>query len=225
MKYPIKFELEFRRHNYPGRLIAIEGIDGCGKTTQIKSLKKWFEERGKRVVLTSEPRKEENIVGRLIRDALKRKVNLPFSCFQDLYSAERVINHEEVVIPALKEDKIVLSHRCFWSAVAYGVFDKGEVRYGDINSSIIMVANGILSLYYQFMAPNITFYLAISADTAMKRITKMAKKREIYEEKEKLSRVIAGYEWLAKKFSREIIRINGEQKEERVTEKIVSCIK
>ena len=225
MKYDVEFDLDLKRNPYRGLYIAIEGIDGCGKTTQVNNLKKLFETQERSVVITSEPRKEESAIGKLIHSALEGRVKLPFSSFQDLYSAERVINHETVVIPALKEGKAILSHRCFWSAVAYGVFDKGETKYTVSNSNVIIVANGILSKYYQFIVPDYTFYLAVRAKTAMKRILKMGKRREIYEEKEKLLRIIAGYDYLLKNFAKEITMINGEEEEERVTEKIVACIK
>ena len=225
MKYPVKFDLDLKRNPYKGLYIAIEGIDGCGKSTQIDNLKNWFEEEGKSIILTSEPRKKESLVGKLIHAALRSKVKLTPLCFQDLYSAERELNHESVVVPTLKKGHVVLSHRCFWSAVAYGVFDKGEKKYTVSNSNVIIVANGILSRYHQFIAPDYTFYLAVSAKTAMGRILKMGKRREIYEKKDKLLRIIAGYDYLLKKFGKEIIMINGEQEKNRVTEKIVSWIK
>lgn len=225
MRFPVKFDLDLKRNPYKGLYIAIEGIDGCGKSTQVENLAKWFRKRGRDVMITSEPRKEESIVGKIIRDALKSKVKLTPLCFQDLYSAERVINHELVIIPALKRGNIVLSHRCFWSAVAYGVFDKGEIKYTKENSDIIMVANGILSKYYQFIAPDFTFYLDVSASTAMERIIKMDKILELYEDKEKLSRIIAGYRWLLKKFPKEIIMVSGEQQEASITREILRLLK
>lgn len=225
MKYHVEFDIELNRNPYKGLYIAVEGIDGSGKSTQVDSLRNWFKKKGKEVVVTSEPRKTGSIVGNLIRDVLANKIELTALCFQSLYSAERVLNHESIVIPALKYGKVVLSHRCFWSAVAYGVFDKGETIYTQENSNVIMVANGILSKYYQFITPDFTFYLDVSAETAIDRIIKMGKKREIYEERKKLSRIIAGYRWLLKKFPKEIIMISGEKKEERVTEEIVKLLK
>jgi len=225
MRVSVSFDLDLKRNPYRGLYIAIEGIDGCGKTTQVNNLKKLFETQERSVVITSEPRKEESAIGKLIHSVLDGRVRLPFSSFQDLYSAERVINHETVVIPALKEGKVVLSHRCFWSAVAYGVFDKGETKYTKENSNVIIVANGILSKYYQFIAPDFTFYLAVSAKTALKRILKMGKRREIYEEKEKLLRIIAGYDYLLKNFAKEIIMIDGEKTEEKVIGAMIRLLK
>lgn len=211
-----------KKNPYPGLYIALEGIDGCGKTTQIENLEKYFIKGGKSVVITSEPRKKGSIIGKLISEALESKVKIPMPAFQYLYSADRVLNHEQIVIPALKRGMTVISHRCFWSAVAYGIFDKGQRRCSQKNADTIMVANGIFSWYYQFLAPDITFYLKVKADTGIKRMTKMKKKLDIYEKKEKLAKVIDGYDWLAKQFPKEIKVINGERPIEQITKEIIN---
>ena len=70
MKYHIDFDLDFRRNPYKGLYIAIEGIDGSGKTTQVKKIKEYFEHRGKTVFLTKEP-SDEGEIGILIRKILQ----------------------------------------------------------------------------------------------------------------------------------------------------------
>ena len=58
-----------------GLFVAVEGIDGTGKTTQAKVLASWFERQGYEVVLTSEP--SQGPLGRLVREGLsgKRRFN------------------------------------------------------------------------------------------------------------------------------------------------------
>jgi len=224
VKYHVSFDLELRKNPYKGLYIAIEGIDGSGKTTQIKLLRSYFEKKGRAVVITSEPRKEENEIGRLIHKILNSKVHVPSSSMQYLYSAERIINHNTVVIPALKKGKVVITHRCFWSAVAYGVFDKREVRYSNANTKAIMVAQGILSHYYQFIAPDITLYLDVAADVAIKRISGMKKSFEIYEKKKSLERVLLGYRYLTKHFPKEIIFLHGERSLQEVAKEVIEIL-
>lgn len=221
MKYHVSFDLDLRRNPYKGLYIAIEGIDGSGKTTQVENLKTYFEKKGKKVVITSEPRKEESPVGRLLRDILQSKIKVPSVALQYLYSADRVINHQTIVEPSLSKGVDVITHRCFWSAIAYGVFDKGISNYNKQTTQVLSVAQGILSMYHQFIVPDFTFYLKISAETAMKRISKMHKVKEIYETKEKLAKIIAGYDWLAEQFPKEITIINGEESVEEITNRIV----
>lgn len=221
MRYHVAFDLEFRRNSYKGLYIAVEGIDGSGKTTQVEKLIHYFKSKGRLVVATSEPRKDGSVIGKIIHEVLQSKIKIPSEALQYLYSADRVINHKTVVEPALKAGKVVISHRCFWSAIAYGVFDKGIFDYTKDETQVLFVAQGLLSMYHQFIMPDKTFYLDISVDAAMKRLIKMKKVRELYEKKEKLEKIVAGYKWLAKQFSKEIIVINGEQSEEAVFAQII----
>lgn len=224
MKYNINFEIDLLRNPHKGRYIALEGVDGSGKTTQAEKLTEYFESKGKKVIKVREPRKS-GVVGDIIQKVLYGKITVPAVAIQYLFSADRSIHHEEVIIPALKEGNIVISDRCFWSAVVYGILDKtgGKYENGDVNA--FLIAQSILSMYHQFIVPDYTFYLKIPLITALERIEKENKKREIYEEKEKLAKIIEGYNWLADKFSNEIIVIDGQGSVNDVTSKIVSSIK
>ncbi len=223
MKYHVEFDLDFKRNPYKGMYIAVEGIDGSGKSTQVESLKEYFEKSGKTVTQTSEP-KRDLIVGRLIHEALKAKIDIPAPALQYLYSADRVINHESVVKPSLEKGDIVLSHRVFWSVIPYGIMDIGQDTYSKDNTEVLFVAQGLLSMYHQFIVPDVTFYLDISVDTAMRRLSQMDKQKEIYEKREKLERILRGYRWLVKEFPKEFVIINGEQSEENITEEIIEYI-
>jgi len=224
MKYHIEFDITLRKNPYKGLYIAFEGIDGCGKTTQAEILRKYLEGKGKSVVVTSEPRKEGSVVGRLIREILQSKIKVPSASLQYLYTAERIINHKDVVEPALKKGKIVLSHRSLWSNVPYGLLDRGVTNYDSPDTKLINVTQGLMSLYHQFIIPDITFYLSVSANTAMKRLMHMNKVIDMYEKKEKLERISKGYEWQAKQFPNEFVVIDGEKSEEEVTRDIVAKI-
>jgi len=222
MHYHIEFDISLRKNPYKGLYIAFEGIDGCGKTTQVKRLAKYLEGKGESVVATSEPRQEGSAVGRLIREILQSRIKVPSASLQYLYTAERIINHKDVVEPSLKRGKIVLSHRCLWSNVPYGLFDRGITNYDSPDTKLINVTQGLMSLYHQFIIPDITFYLSVSADTAMKRLRSMNKVIDMYEKKEKLERIAKGYEWQAKQFPKEFVVIDGEKSTEEVTREIVS---
>lgn len=225
MKYHIEFDITLRKNPYKGVYIAFEGIDGCGKTTQVEILKNYLEEKGKRVVVTSEPRKKGSAVGKLIGEILQSKIKVPSASLQYLYTAERIINHKDVVEPSLKAGKVVLSHRSLWSNLPYGLLDRGITNYDSPDTKLINVTQGLMSLYHQFIIPDITFYLSVSADTAMKRLTAMDKVREVmYEKKEKLEKIAKGYEWQIKQFPKEIVVIDGEKSEEEVTGEIIEKI-
>lgn len=227
MKYHVELDIDFQRNTLGGRYIAVEGIDGSGKSTQVSLLKNYFEKQNREVVLTSEPQ-HGSAIEKMIRDAIQSKTHLPAAALQYLYSADRVINQESLVKPALQDGKVVLSHRVFWSAVPYGVMDKIlEVKNGtyDFNqSSQIMIAQGLLSMYHQFIVPDKTFYLDIAVETAMDRLSHMDKTKEIYEKKDKLEKIHQGYKMLIEMFPKEFVIIDGEKEESEVTKEIIQQV-
>ena len=76
MRYHLEFDIDLRRNEEKGLYIALEGIDGSGKTTQAELLTKYFEGKGKEVIRTREPRKE-GIIGDLIHEVLKGQKKIP----------------------------------------------------------------------------------------------------------------------------------------------------
>ena len=224
MKYHISFDIDFRRNASKGLYIAIEGIDGSGKTTQVERLAAELQKQGKEVVMTREPRKGVGLIGELIEDILRGKAEISPVAFQYLFSADRQMHHQELILPALAAGKVVVSDRCFWSAIPYGLLDKDELID---NNSIEqkLVAQSILSFYHEFTVPDKTFYLDVSLDTAMQRITEGDGANEIYEDKMKLKRAIEGYQWLLRKFPEEFIIIDANKSVEEVFEEIVARIK
>jgi dTMP kinase len=123
MKQHIEFDLDFKRNTYGGLYIVLEGINASGKSTQLELLKSHFENQGKTVVVTTEPN-EHLAIGKMIREIITRTRDVPAAALQYLYTADRIVNHETIVIPALKKGHIVLSSRSFWSAIVYGTLDK-----------------------------------------------------------------------------------------------------
>jgi dTMP kinase len=224
MKYKVDFEIELKRNPHKGIYIAVEGIDGAGKTVQAKALSNYFRKKGKKVIQTREPRKE-GFIGELIRRVLTGEVKIPPKALQYLFTTDRVIHHEEVILPALREGKIVVSDRSLWSAIVYGILDRSK-EYDYKTSDQLLIAQSIISMYHQFTVPDFTFYLNISLNEAMRRIEQKQKgeKKEIYEEREKVEEVRKGYEWLVKKFRGKIIKIDGQQSIEDVTKEMVGII-
>lgn len=223
MKYHVAFDVDFRRNPYKGEYIAFEGIDGSGKTFQVEQLTAYFHRLGREVVVTREPRKTGGVVGDLIGKVLLGEVVMSPTAFQYLASADRFLNQEEIVIPALKEGKIVLSDRSFWSVVPYAILDKG-VAYIEDDSKIEMVAQGLLSMYHQFIVPDRTFFLDVSVDTAFARLKKKPDEAEIYEKKNKLKKLVQGYHWLLGQFPGEFCQIDANKTIAEVTGDVIQKI-
>ncbi len=225
MKYHLDFDIDLKRNPHPGKYIVLEGVDGSGKTTQVEKLRAHFEHMGKKVIAVREPRKE-GLIGDIVQKALYGKVTLPAVAMQYLFSADRSMHHETVIEPALKVGTIVISDRCFWSAVVYGILDKtgGKYNKGEQDLNAFLIAQSILSMYHQFIVPDCTFYLKVTLQTALSRIEKEEKKKEIYEEEGKLAKIIEGYDWLVTKFPTEFVIVNGERPVKEVTEEIIGEI-
>lgn len=224
MNYNISFNTDFRRNPYKGRYIALEGIDGSGKTVQAEHTASYFREKEEEVLAISEPRRV-GMIGRLINEILQKRANLPAVAIQYLFSADRISHQDEVILPALKRGMHIISHRCFWSSIPYGIIDRSNDKYNYEAGETLLAAYSILSIYYQIVAPDITFYLNVSAETAMSRLKKTGIKSEYYETLEKLKKVKKGYDWMVKKFPKEFVVIDGEKSPEEVTRDIVASIK
>lgn len=217
MKYKISLDLDFKRNTYPGKLIAFEGIDGSGKTTQVKLLKKTLEKKGKKIFLTKNPTRKGPI-GRLIHQVLKGKIKIPLISFQYLYSADRQVQQLEI-IEHLKKGKIVITDRYFWSSVAYGISDRNATDYKN-TTNFLLLSQSILSMYYQFMLPDAFIYLDITPKIALERLSRMDKEKEIYENITKLQKIRHGYNFVIKMFKKEMIYINGEKKVDEIAKEI-----
>lgn len=224
MQYQVKFEKELRRNPYKGLYICIEGIDGSGKSTQITNIQNYFTGIGKKVALTSEPM-AEGPIQKLIRDALFSKAKIPSRAYQSLYSADRAVNHATIVEPALKRGEIVLTHRSNWSTIPHGILDLQSEYSFSHKAWPLAVSNGLLSYYKDFIMPDLTFYLKISARKAMERLKGMSKEKDAYEKGEKLAKIVYGYDTEVAKFPGEFIVIDGEQEEQLVTNQILAKIK
>ncbi len=103
-----------------GIFITFEGGEGCGKSTHIAELKKYFESRGKVCVLTREP--GGVALAEKIRDMLlhaKEGKNMSARAEILLFEAARAQHVDELIKPALAEGKVVISDRFYDSTTAY----------------------------------------------------------------------------------------------------------
>lgn len=220
MKYHVSFDIDFKRNTYPGKLIAIEGIDGSGKTIQAKLLAQNLIKQGKKVYLTKNPTDGE--IGQFIRKALQGKIEIPMVSFQYLFSADRQIQQVEL-IKHLKKGETVISDRYFWSAVAYGPVDREGVDYQN-EVTFQLIAQGVLSMYHQFIVPDVTFYLDVSVKTGLSRRHDTTKEKELYENVGKMEKVEEGYKWLLQEFPKEFTIVDGEKPIDTVQNEILNKI-
>jgi|SRR3989338_9067023 len=223
MKYHTELNIDLKRNPYKGLYIVLEGIDGSGKTTQVEELTRYFRSKEKDVIQVHEPGRE-GLIGDIIQKVLTGEAKMPSVALQYLFSADRSLHHEKVIIPALKAGKVIISDRCFWSAIVYGILDRMGKNYGYEMMNALLISQSILSMYHQFIVPNYTFLLKVSLKTALARIASKDDIKEIYEDEKKLQKVIEGYDWLAGRFGKEITVADGEGRVEEVTKRIIGKI-
>lgn len=111
-----------------GLFIVIEGIDGTGKSTQARRLGDWFASQGREVVLSREP--TDGPWGRKLRESASTGRLSPQDEL-DCFLKDRRQHVEEKIAPALREGKVVILDRYYFSTMAYqGArgFDPAEIR-------------------------------------------------------------------------------------------------
>jgi dTMP kinase len=108
-----------------GRLISFEGLDGAGKTTQMDLLERWLQARGVSYVRTREP--GGTPLGVEIRRLLLNRPDLAIVPLAEafLFQADRAQHFATLVIPALREGKLIISDRCFDASIAYQGYARG----------------------------------------------------------------------------------------------------
>lgn len=106
--------------------ITFEGIEGCGKTTQIERLAKRLDKHGIQYIRTLEPGGSE--IGKNIRKMLLDSNNKNMYSLTELilYAADRAQHIEEIIRPALDQKKWVICDRFFDATVAYQGYGRGQ---------------------------------------------------------------------------------------------------
>ena len=149
-----------------GKFIVIEGIDGCGKTTQIDELSRWLPnsgllQKGAKLITTREP--GGSLLGKKLRRLIldNDESNKPSSLAELLlYAADRAEHVSKIISPALKNNNWVICDRFSDSSLAYQGYGR------NINLKII---KKIESIVCQGEYPDLTFFLEISPEESILR--------------------------------------------------------
>jgi dTMP kinase len=110
-------------------LVNLEGIDGCGKSTQSKLLQEKLEEEGEKVIILKEPTKRPH--GQKLWDVLHGKRKATNEEILELFVLDRIQHVEEKIQPALDDGAVILMDRYYYSSMAYqvaGGIDVEEIR-------------------------------------------------------------------------------------------------
>ena len=195
-------------HPYPGRLIAVEGIDGSGKSTQLRLLERWLRARGHPVHFTewnSSP---------LVRRSMKRgksKNLLTPTTFSLLHAVDFADRFTYQILPQLKAGMIVLADRYVYTAFAR------DVARG-------VHPDWVRGVYRFAPRPDLTLYFRVPIDVSLDRLLSGRAKLKYYEAGMDLgmssdpvesfrlfqSRVLEIYDELTREFGLRIIDARGD---------------
>ena len=203
--------------------ITFEGIEGSGKTTQIKYIQRYFKNRGQECIVTREPGGTE--IGKKIRSILLDPASKDICSGSELflYMADRAQHVNELVIPALSAGKTVLCDRFFDATVVY----QGYARGFDIKQ-----IHRLHELILEGLKPDVTILLDLPPDIGLSRAWAQIDngRRDSAEsrfEKENLSfhkRVRAGYLELARLEPQRFRVIDATREEDKVRRDIIDAI-
>jgi dTMP kinase len=199
-----------------GLFITFEGTDGSGKTTQIFNLEKFLRAKGYITLLLREPGGTR--IGEKIRRIVLDNANTGMSGIAEmlLYAAARAQLVDEVIRPSLEAGKCIICDRYIDSSYAYQGFGRG------LNPDTIENVNNVA---VGGTMPDITFFLDISPEEALKRRLAASGADRIENEKPEFHRrVYEGYKKLAAKYPERIKTIDARQDPDEVFSEIRDSI-
>lgn len=185
---------------FPGKLIAYEGMDGCGKSTQCEKSFNFMLAGGEKVLRVKEPNKEV-LGGKLIYGLLFGKGPVGFSSMSQLqrqghYFFNRMQHYTQVVIPALKAGINVLSDRSLVSIAL------DMQKDGDLEALLAAEEYYFEMEEVPFIRPDIVIIYDLEPSIAIQRLSeKDERRRDFFEQPEKLPRTRQAYREFAAKFS------------------------
>jgi dTMP kinase len=169
-----------------GLLVVIEGIDGSGKSTLARSLHAALAQAGHKTILTKEPGDTE--LGKELRTILQTQTSPVCSKAEYLlFAADRAQHFEDLIIPKLREECIIISDRMADSSVAYQGYGRG------LDVDMIKKAN---AWAMSNMQPDITFYVRITVEESKKRIAQRGNQLTAFERERDdfLKKLVTGFD-------------------------------
>ena len=200
-----------------GLFITFEGIDGSGKSTQVKHLAQRLKSTGREVLLTREPggsKGAEEIRSLVLKGAPERwSVETEIL----LFTAARRDHMEKLILPALQDRKIVICDRFADSTRVYQGLSRGDLRKTVDSLTDLMITR----------QPDLTILIDMDPAVGLNR----AKARNTKEERFENFGIIlqkqmrAGFLNLAREFSHRVRTVNGDQSAKSLSEDIYKHVR
>ncbi len=163
--------------------IAFEGIDGSGKSTQVKLLSESLIRTGHRVYCTEEP--TDSRIGSIIREVFRHKMEADHRTIAGLFVADRLdhlLNRTHGILKKLEEGYTVITDRYYLSSYAY--------QGAHMPIDWVIEAN---SMSADLLRPDLNIFIDISPAISMERLTRGRTSLELFETLENLVKVREKY--------------------------------
>lgn len=205
----------------PGLFVTFEGLDGCGKTTQMRLLAERLRDSGCRVVETVEP--GGTAIGQAIRAILLDPANHGLAPVAEmlLYFAARAQNVVELIEPALSEGAVVLSDRWTDSTWAYQGFGR------DLGTEVVTQLDAIAC---RGRRPDLTLWIDVGLEASLRRAGERNREKAAAGHKDEsrmdeqghafFAKVLQGYQRLAAAEPARVIRVDGHGTPKEVAERV-----
>ena len=176
-------------------IIAVEGIDGTGKSTQIPRIAEWFKTQGFAVSISCEP--THGKIGMKIRKAPER---LPFAVERQYFVDDRREHVETCLKPAVARGEIAITDRYFYSSVAYQGSRLDAFDHTPTTAELEQLQDDIYAQNRE-IAPeaDILIYISLDVDIALERMRTGREALDPFENRQNLERVAAAYERVVKR--------------------------
>jgi len=200
-----------------GMLISFEGGEGAGKSTQIELLRLKLSRMGKEVVVCREPGGTE--ISEQIREVVLSHKNTGMAVMTEvlLFQAARAQIYQEIVLPALALEKVVVMDRTRDSSVVY----QGVVR--KVGVEVIERLNDIST---QSAKPDLTILLDVPSEVGLKRRGESGEVNRIDKEEVEFHQAVRqGYLDLAKKEPKRWVVVDAGKPVDEVAEKVWEAVK
>ena len=148
------------KNNWPGFFLVLDGIDGCGKSTQTKKLKDYFIANDIQTLLTAEPSNYE--LGKILRKYLQNP-KVPASVDALLFAADRIEHCNKDILPLLEKGYIVITDRYRDSSYIYQSIEGRNEGIDDVSM------NWIKSINKFSLIPDLTIIIDIDPKISLKR--------------------------------------------------------
>lgn len=200
-----------------GNFIAFEGIDGSGKSTQIRMLNARMKEQGIYCYTTMEP--TDSPIGSLIHQIMMGRIKTDNKVIAALFVADRLdhlLNDVNGIVNKINEGTTVITDRYYFSSYAYHSVDmpmEWVIRANEQSSGILR--------------PTVTVFIDISPDIAIERIAKNRDHQELFEKKSRLVKVREKYLESFEKLRdvEKVITVDGNRSRQEVADDIWEKLK